>query len=350
MNQNMKIIRETQTLLPREALKAADRLRKSREASSQSLSADSQVLREKTLLPDTNSIATDAIDQSVLRFDCSQPARVTARAVLAAEFSAVRKGIVLASNESLPLIERLAGVHRSRRGLKRLQALRDLLQPGFPQGRILARASIRRAKASLAETRQRDALASLLEELCALRGQPLTTAADGETHVTHLAPSSKCIEEALESIAIAQRSMRLYSGSPLDWYEVTAQFSKTWQNARGLAHRAWLGLGETELHETRKKFQRLADQMAALGGCIGRNEYSSRNRLRSAAENLGRARDLALLADKIEGTTAEGRALAKRALALRAKAIRSARKQSRCALTTTAAEMLQMMNQRIKQS
>ena len=108
MNQNIKIIRETQTLLPREALKVADRLRKSREAASQSLSDDSQVLREKTLLPDTNSITTDAIDQSVLRFDCSQPARVTARAVLAAEFSAVRKGIVLASNESLPLIERFA--------------------------------------------------------------------------------------------------------------------------------------------------------------------------------------------------------------------------------------------------
>ena len=350
MNQNTKTIRGTETLLPREALQAADRMRKSREAASQILPPDSQAVREKNLLPDTNSIATDAIDQSVLRLDCSQPARVTARAVLAAEFSSVRKGIALASNESRPLAERLAGVHRSRRGLKRLQALRDLLQPGFPQGRNLARTGIRRAKASLAETRQRDALASLLEELCALRGQPLTTASDGATHVTHLAPSSKCIEEALESIAIAQRSMRLYSGSPLDWYEVTAQFSKTWQNARGLAHRAWLGLGETELHETRKKFQRLADQMAALGGCIGRKEYLSRNRLRSAAENLGRARDLALLADKIEGTTAEGRALAKRALALRAKAIRSARKQSRCALRTTAAEMLQMMNQRIKQS
>ena len=350
MNQNTKTIRGTETLLPREALQAADRMRKSREAASQILPPDSQAVREKNLLPDTNSIATDAIDQSVLRLDCSRPARVTARAVLAAEFSSVRKGIALASNESRPLAERLAGVHRSRRGLKRLQALRDLLQPGFPQGRNLARTGIRRAKASLAETRQRDALASLLEELCALRGQPLTTASDGATHVTHLAPSSKCIEEALESIAFAQRSMRLYSGSPLDWYEVTAQFSKTWQNARGLAHRAWLGLGETELHETRKKFQRLADQMAALGGCIDRKEYSSRNRLRSAAENLGRARDLALLADKIEGTTAEGRALAKRALALRAKAIRSARKQSRCALTTTAAEMLQMMNQRIKQS
>ena len=283
MNQNTKTIRGTETLLPREALQAADRMRKSREAASQILPPDSQAVREKNLLPDTNSIATDAIDQSVLRLDCSQPARVTARAVLAAEFSSVRKGIALASNESRPLAERLAGVHRSRRGLKRLQALRDLLQPGFPQGRNLARTGIRRAKASLAETRQRDALASLLEELCALRGQPLTTASDGATHVTHLAPSSKCIEEALESIAIAQRSMRLYSGSPLDWYEVTAQFSKTWQNARGLAHRAWLGLGETELHETRKKFQRLADQMAALGGCIDRKEYSSRNRLRSAA-------------------------------------------------------------------
>ncbi|MDA0214053.1 MAG: hypothetical protein O2875_01665 [Planctomycetota bacterium] len=345
MNQDLKIIRETETLLPREALKAADRLRKIRDSSSQGSPIDSQ-----ENLANSNSSDTATIDRAVLRLDCSQPARVTARAVLAAEFSAVRNGIVLASNELLPLDERLAGVHRSRRGLKRLQSLRDLLQPGFPQGRILSRVGIRSAKASLAETRQRDALASLLEELCALRGQPLTTAPDGATHGTHLAPSPKCIEDALKYVDIAQRSMRLCSGAPLDWYGVTGQFSKTWQNARGLAHRAWLGLGELDLHETRKKFQRLADQMAVLSACIGRKEYSARNRLRSAAENLGRARDLAFLADKIEGTTAEGRALAKRALALRAKAIRSARKQSRCALKATAAEMLQMMNQRIKQS
>ena len=345
MNQNTKIIRETQTLLPGEALKAAERSKKIRQSSSQNSLIDSQENQKKLVATETVSV-----DRAILQLDCSQTARVTARAVLAAEFSAVRKGIVLASNESLPLIERLAGVHRSRRGLKRLQALRDLLQPGFPQGRVRARAGIRRAKASLAETRQRDALASLLEELCALRGQPLTTAPDGATHATHLAPSSKCIEEALESVSIAQRTMRLCSGAPLDWYEITGQFSKTWKNARGLAHRAWLGLGEKDLHETRKKFQRLADQMAVLGGCIGRKEYSARNRLRSAADNLGRARDLALLADKIEGTTAEGRALAKRALALRAKAIRDARKQSRCALTATAAEMVRMMNQRIKQS
>ena len=84
MNQNMKIIRETQTLLPREALKAADRMRNSREAASQILSLDSQALREKNLLPDTNPIATDAIDQSVVRLDCSQPARMTARAMLTA--------------------------------------------------------------------------------------------------------------------------------------------------------------------------------------------------------------------------------------------------------------------------
>ncbi len=345
MNQNAKIIRETQTLLPIEALKAAERSKKIRQSASQNSLIDSQENQKK--LDASRSVS---VDRAVLQLDCSQTARVTARAVLASGFSVVRSGIVLASNESLPLIERLAGVHRSRRGLKRLQSLRDLLQPGFPQGRVRARAGIRRAKASLAETRQRDALASLLEELCALRGQPLTTAPDGATHATHLAPSSKCIEEALESISTAQRSMRLCSGAPLDWYEITGQFSKTWKNARGLAHRAWLGLGEKDLHETRKKFQRLADQMAALSGCIGRKKYSARNQLRSAADNLGRARDLALLADKIEGTTAEGRALAKRALALRAKAIRDARKQSRCALKATVAEMLRMMNQRIKQS
>lgn len=345
MNQQAKTIRETQTLLPREALKAADRLRKLRESSQPIPESTAQDASAKV----SRQLSANAVDRPVRRLDCTQPARATARVVLAEEFSAVRNGIMAAAEETLPLIDRLAGVHRARRGLKRLQALRDLLQPGFPQGRISARAAIRSAKASLAEARQRDALASLLEELCALRGQPLTLALDGTAHASHLAPSSKAIQDALESVAVAERSMCLGSGAPLDWHEVIGRFSKAWRKARELAHCAWLGRGESNLHETRKKFQRLADQMAALGGCIGSRRYSARKHLRSAAENLGRALDLALLADKIEGTTAEGRVLAKRALALRSKAVQCARKQSRQALTATHVQMSRMMNQRIKQ-
>ncbi len=342
MNQQVKNIRETQTLLPRQALKAADRLRTPSESSQPNSVVDANSENEKS--PESS------IDRLIVRLDCTQSARVTARIVLAAEFASVRRGIMAGANETLSLEERLAGVHQARRGLKRLQAMRNLLQSGFPHGRELARSAIRAAKASLAETRQRDALASLLEELCALRGQPLTLSADGTAHASQVAPSAKVICDALAFVASVERTMHLSSGAPLDWYEVTQQFSKRWRNARTLAHRPWLGLGESDLHDLRKKFQRLADQMAVLGDCIASRRYANRDRLRSAAENLGRARDLALLVDKIEGTTAEGRALAKRALELRSKAIRSARQQSRLALTATASQMSRMMNQRIDRS
>jgi len=333
-------IRQTKTLLPREALREVDRRVAIRESAA-------LVLGSPSITQANAANAVNAVDQPVGVLDRTLPARVTARAVLASEFSAVREGIAIAANDQLEIAVRLGGVHRARRGLKRLQALRDLLQSGFVQGRNRAQVSIRRAKESLAEARQRDALASLLEELCALRGQPLTTPPVGSSQSSHLAPSAPSIAQALDATMLAERSMCLCSGASLDWHELTAQFSSTWRAARVLALRPWLGLGETDLHDARKKFQRIADQMAVMEGCITAQRYSARRRLRTAAENLGRARDLALLADKIEGTTAEGRALAKRALALRAKAVRRAREQSRLALNETPSSMLRAMRRRI---
>lgn len=331
--------RQTEMLLPREALREVDRRMAIRESST-------LVQSGVSIMP---ANVTTAVDQSLSVLDRTLSARITARAVLKSEFSAVREGITIAANDQLEIEVRLDGVHRARRGLKRLQALRDLLQSGFVQGRKRAQASIRRAKESLAEARQRDALALLLEELCALRGQPLTTPPVGNAHSLHLGPSAASIAQALSATMVAERSMRLHSGAPLDWYELTSQFSSTWRAARVLALRPWLGLGETDLHNARKKFQRIADQMAVMEGCIPTTRYLARRRLRTAAENLGRARDLALLADKIEGTTAEGRALAKRALALRAKAVRRAREQSRLALKETPSSMLRSMRCRIAQ-
>ncbi len=332
-----EILRATRTLAPREALRVADQPKSQR-----NLSGDTSDRKGE------DPAGFVAVSQRLPTLDCTKAARVTARALLAREFESVRAGIKSALNENSPLAERLGGVHLARRGLKRLQALRALLQPGFPRGRSSARIGIRRAKESLAEARQRDALGLLLEELCALRGAPLTSDSSGTLNQSRGAPSSKSMQEALDSVTLAERSMRLCSGAPLDWHEVVEQFAMTWRRGRLLARRAWLGLGESDLHEMRKRFQRIADQMAALQGCIDDDRFVARKRLRIATDNLGRARDLALLADKIEGTTAEGRALARRALALRTRAVRSARDQSRLALRATSLQMSTMMNQRIQ--
>ncbi|MSR44618.1 MAG: CHAD domain-containing protein [Phycisphaerales bacterium] len=288
-------------------------------------------------------------------FDPAKPVRVTARAVVAHEFAAIRLGLAHAADETQPLAARLAGVHRARRGLKRLQALGDLIQSGVPHGRTAARSAIRSAKEGLAESRQRDALAGLLEELCALRGQPLTAIPSDSTTsarwtAAQWAPTSQALDAAHIAVAAAERSMRLTAGAPLDWHELMTRLGRSWGRARSSATAAWLGRTETELHEMRKRFQRLADQLTALAGCLDASAGVSRKQLRRAAEHLGRARDLDLLAGKIKRSTAEGRALSKRALVLRARAVRSARAASRAALAAPTAHIRRSLIRRVGRS
>jgi hypothetical protein len=60
---------------------------------------------------------------------------------------------------------------------------------------------------------------------------------------------------------------------------------------------------------------------------------AARRSLRAAAESLGRARDLGILASAIDRSSPEGTALADRADSLRADAIRAARRHARAALS-----------------
>ncbi len=332
--------RTTRTIAPREALEAVDRIAIARDSSA-----------DKSGLAGGDS-AFGAVQPSIARssglLDPAIQARVSARIVLSDEFDWVRTAVRTAADESIPMGERLEAVHTARRSLKRLQSLRSLLSLGFRRGNDSAKGGLRRSKECLAELRQRDALALLLEELCALRGKPLTSDENSPSSVSNIAIAAKPLLSALEGIADAQRSMRLCAGAQMDWHDVVERFSRSWQKARKLAQRSWLGRGESEIHEMRKKFQRLADQIAVLAACVDDSTNSASKRLRSVASALGRARDLGLLADKIEGTTAEGRALARRALTLRSKAVRFAREQSRRALRASASQVAQKMRARVQ--
>lgn len=321
----------------RDALEAVDRVRGSPEGEVRARGSPATVADARG----------DLAHAGAHQLDPSKSARATARRVIAAEFAAVRAGIHAAASDSLSVAARLGGVHIARRGLKRIWALQDLLQSGFPQGKRIARAAIRRAKASLAEARQRDALAALLEELCERRGQPLTAMPTNPEQGAHHTPSPRAIQDALSAIEIAERSMRLVAGAPLDWHEIIGRYGEAWQKARKAAKAGWLGRSESALHDLRKNFQRLADQSAFLGGCMTARAGSARKRLRRAAEHLGRSRDLDLLADKIRGSSAPGRGLAKRALVLRSAAVRSARNESRIALRSSFAQVARSLNRGI---
>ncbi|MSR29205.1 MAG: hypothetical protein EXS03_06500 [Phycisphaerales bacterium] len=254
------------------------------------------------------------------------------RTALRTELSAVRGGIAAAADESRPLVVRLAGIHTARRGLKRAQALQDLLGLDPSAASARRRTALSIAKASLADTRQRDALGRLLEELCALKGNPLTSIDPTGVAVAIGMPLLSTLGEALLAVETVEQTMRIPSGSPLDWHDVASAFGRSWTRARTAAKSEWLGRSDEWMHATRKKYQRLADQLGALSGSVGSGLDRSRRRLRRAAEHLGRARDLGLLAGTIDTTTRQGHALAKRALLLRSLAVRRAHDESRLAL------------------
>jgi len=282
---------------------------------------------------------------SALRIDL--PVVVAARLALDQEYAIVDEGITDAADERLTLSARLDGVHQARRALKRVQSLNDLFRSAMHFGRMRAKANLRKAKAHLSEVRQRDALGALLEELCALKGQPLTAVTDAAPSLATLSPGATPLRGAREAAAIARRAMRLPAGATLDWYEITRAFKRSWARGRRFAERSWVGLGERDLHDARKAFQRLSDHLVVLGDAAGERAAITRRRLRDAAQALGRARDLALLVDAIEGTTPEGRAIAARALRLRTAAVREARTLSRAALRRRAESVARRMGRRV---
>lgn len=282
---------------------------------------------------------------SALRIDL--PVVVAARLVLDQEYAVVEEGLSNAADERLAMLDRLGGVHQARRALKRIQSLNDLFRSAMHFGRRRAKANLRKAKAHLSEVRQRDALGALLEELCALKGHPLTAGIDAAPTPSTLSPTATPLRGAREAASIARRAMRLPAGATLDWYEITRTFKRSWARGRRFAERSWVGLGERDLHDARRAFQRLSDHLVVLGDAAGERAAITRRRLRDAAQALGRARDLAILVDAIEGTTPEGRAIAARALRLRTAAVREARALSRAALRRSAGSVARRMRQRV---
>lgn len=246
-----------------------------------------------------------------------------------AEFAGVREALVAAGQPAADQSERATAIHAYRRGLKRIQAARTLLQDAFPRSSDAAAIALRDAKSALAGSRAQDALALLLEEIC---GAPARLAPSvGMPRVEHDAPDA--LVRAASAVERAWQAMRIRSGAPIDWTDVADRASRTWDRARSRAMDRWLGKSDEWLHETRKRFQRCADQIAALGNCAGGAMGASRRTLRAAAESLGRARDLGILASAIDRSSPEGIALAERADSLRADAIRAARAHARAALS-----------------
>ncbi|MBU3727897.1 MAG: CHAD domain-containing protein, partial [Phycisphaerales bacterium] len=260
--------------------------------------------------------------------DRARSCRVSCRALVEAEFAGVREALLAAGQPMAPDADRATAIHAYRRGLKRIQAARTLLQDAFPRSSAAAAVALRDAKSALAGSRAQDALALLLEEIC---GAPAPrTAAVGIPHVEHDAPDA--LVRAASAVERAWQAMRVRAGAPIDWVDVAGRASRTWDRARARAMDRWLGRSDEWLHETRKRFQRCADQIAALGNCASGPMGTARRSLRAAAESLGRARDLGILASAIDRSSPEGTALADRADSLRADAIRAARTHARAAL------------------
>lgn len=322
MARNQTDARSTRTLSPRDALAAGSR-RNLRVA------GDS-----RSLLPSQ----PPAIENGIKRLDPRVSARVAARAVIDGELRQVAQCIDAAGDASRESADRLEALHIARRGLKRLQALRSLLRDGIGGGNAAARQSLRQAKGSLASTRQHDALAILLEELCSLKGCPLLTDRGGFGR-THLAPTEEALAGARGALSNTRNSMRVVAGAPIDWHDVAVRLGSGWDRARRVARAQWMGKSESWFHQSRKEFQRLADQMAAARDCMSKHRYQARSMLRSAADQLGRARDLGLLAETIDTSTRQGRMLAHRAETLRTSAVRKARRLSRRALDAPSASI-----------
>ena len=260
------------------------------------------------------------------------PAAAALRGALAHELASVRGGIAIAADLTRSVGVRLDGLHQARRGLKRMQALSSLAAESELPATRWGGPALRMAKASLADTRQRDALARLLEELCPLKGNPLT-AIEGASSVCALgaAPFGSLGDAVLAVERVAQAT-RIPAGAPLDWHTMAGAIGQRWKASRKASRSHWLGRGDEWLHGTRKRFQRLADQLTALREFVDGPMRRSCKRLVEAAEQLGRARDLGLLAEAVDRSTPEGKALARRALSLRSQAIRRARSLSRSAL------------------
>lgn len=314
--------RSRRTISPRDALTAAARA-----------SLVGQVAKRNGGLSQAAIItATNGPDAPACQLDPKLDARAAARMAIASELENVMACIRHAGSESTPLEERLTAVHQARRGLKRMQALRILVRPGLRNGVRASGNSLRGAKAALAVSRQQDALAKLLEELCSLRGKPISSDLGGHSPKSHLSPSAESLRSAGESLAVAHRAMRIVSSAPLDWHGIVTTLGDSWRSARRVAQANWMGKSEVWLHQSRKEFQRLADQMGLLRACMPSDRYASRMLLRKAADRLGRARDLGILVGTIDTSTREGRALARRAESLRTTAMRAARRCSRDAL------------------
>lgn len=283
------------------------------------------------------------------RLDRRLRCRHACRMLLRNEFSAVREALASASQALIDDSDRAVAVHAYRRGLKRLQAARSLMRDAFPHSGQAAAIALREAKAALAGSRAHDALAILLEEICgASSGAAPQVGLRSGPVGAHDAPDA--LLRAAAAVDRAERAMSVSAGAPIDWHSVAQRAARAWDAARQPAHDQWLGRGDEWLHETRKRFQRCADQIAALGTCAGRGLERSRRGLRAAAESLGRARDLGILSSAIDRSSPEGSALALRADALRAKAVRAARRAARKALEREGAGVERAVLRRVRRS
>lgn len=273
--------------------------------------------------------ARSAVHAARGTLDRAHKCRASCRELVEAEFAGVREALRAAGNPSADPSDRATAIHAYRRGLKRIQAARTLLQDAFPHSAAAAAVALRDAKSALAGSRAQDALALLLEEICGAPSQ--ASAPIGIPDVEHDAPDA--LVRAASAVERAWQAMRVRSGAPIGWVDVAGRASRSWERARSRAMDRWLGRSEEWLHETRKRFQRCADQIAALGTCASGPMGTARRSLRAAAESLGRARDLGILAAAIDRSSPEGTALADRADSLRADAIRAARAHARAALS-----------------
>jgi len=281
---------------------------------------------------DAGNAARAAVHAARGTLDRARGCRASCRALLEAEFAGVREALQSAGDMSSGQSERASAIHAYRRGLKRIQAARTLMQDAFPRSAAAAAVALRDAKGALAGSRAQDALALLLEEICG--AQPQAAPQLGVPGVEQDAPDA--LVRAAAAVERAWQAMRVRSGAPIDWIDVAGRVSRAWDRARARAMDRWLGRSDEWLHETRKRFQRCADQVAALGNCASRPMNAARRSLRAAAESLGRARDLGILGSAIDRSSPEGTALADRADSLRADAIRAARTHARRALSRTA--------------
>ena len=309
----------TARITPAEAQRRSERARANRARRHASASAATE--------PAQRGIRS-AVHSARGTLDRNRPCRESCRRLVEAEFVGVREALRAAGHPSVGDADRATAIHAYRRGLKRIQAARTLLQDAFPHSSRAAAVALRDAKGALAGSRAQDALALLLEEIC---GAPVSRApAIGIAQVGHDAPDA--LVRAASAVERAWQAMRIRSGAPIDWLDVAGRASHAWDRARARAMDRWLGRSDEWLHETRKRFQRCADQIAALGNCASGPTGKARRSLRAAAESLGRARDLGILACAIDRSSPEGTALAERADGLRADAIRAARHHARTAL------------------